>query len=113
MSSHDSRAPAATALLALAVVGFVVPNAMVAVFLAEEGLAIAGYFGEWFESLPAAQLTADLAICCAAFFVWAAYDSGRSGVRRWWLCVPASLLVGLCFGLPLYLYWREVARQAG
>ena len=27
--------------------------------------------------------------------------------RRWWLCIPATLLVGLCFGLPLYLWMRE------
>jgi hypothetical protein len=112
MSSHASRAPHATALLIVAIVGFIVPNAMVIAFLAEHGLAIGDYFSSWFDSLPAAQLTADLAICCAAFFVWAAFDGPRSGVPRWWLCVPATLLVGLCFGLPLYLYWREAARAA-
>lgn len=111
MSLHAARPPLANALLAVAIVGFVVPNAFVIAFLAEHGLAIGDYFSAWFESLPAAQLTADLLICCAAFFVWAAYDGPRAGVSRWWLCVPATLLVGLCFGLPLYLYWREISRR--
>jgi hypothetical protein len=28
-------------------------------------------------------------------------------MRSWWLPVPASLLVGLCFALPLFLLLRE------
>jgi hypothetical protein len=96
-------------LLALAIVGFIVPNVMVILFLAGEGLELGGYFSHWTASLPSAQLLADLVIAALAFFVWAAVDGPRSGVSRWWVCIPASLLVGLCFGLPLYLWMRERA----
>ena len=99
-------------LLVLTIVGFVVPNAMVALFLIDEGLDVGGYFSLWTDSLPAAQLLLDLAIAALAFFVWAAVDGPRNGVRRWWLCIPATLLVGLCFGLPLYLLMRERAVQS-
>jgi hypothetical protein len=98
-------------LLALTVIGFVVPNAFVGVYLAREGLDLGGYFGAWSETLPAAQLIWDLAIAATAFVVWAAWDSRRSGVSRWRVVIPASLLVGLCFALPLYLYLRERAMQ--
>src|SRR5215213_2908340 len=98
-------------LLALTIVGFVVPNVMVILFLADEGLEIGGYFSHWTASLPSAQLLADLTIAALALFVWAAVDGPRSGVRRWWVCIPATLLVGLCFGLPLYLLMRERALQ--
>ncbi len=96
-------------LLALTILGFIVPNVMVVLFLADEGLEIGAYFSHWTASLPSAQLLADLVIAALAFFVWAAVDGPRSGVRRWWVCIPASLLVGLCFGLPLYLLMRERA----
>jgi hypothetical protein len=38
-----------------------------------------------------------------------AIEGPRAGVRRWWLFIPATLLVGLCFGLPLFLLPRERA----
>ena len=94
-------------LLALTVAGFLVPNAMVAVFVAEHGLDIGRYLGDWFETLPAAQLAADLTIVFLAFVAWASWDGPRSGVRRWWVTIPASLLVGVCFAVPLYLLLRE------
>jgi hypothetical protein len=28
-------------------------------------------------------------------------------MRSWWVPVPASLLVGLCFAVPLFLLLRE------
>ena len=96
-------------LLLLTVVGFVVPNAMFLAFLAEHGLELGRYFGDLVETLPSAQLLADLVIAALAFVAWAAWDGPRSGVRRWWLTIPASLLVGLCFALPLYLLLRERA----
>lgn len=94
-------------LLLLTAVGFLVPNAMVIVFLAEHGLDTGRYFGDLVETLPSAQLTADLTIAFVAFVAWAAWDGPRSGVRGWWVAIPASLLVGLCFALPLYLLLRE------
>jgi uncharacterized protein DUF2834 len=108
---HDqgTRSSTERLLLALAILGFVVPNVFVGVYLADEGLDLAGYFSLWTASTPSTQLLVDLAIAALAFFVWAAVDGPRSGVKRWWLCIPASLLVGLCFGLPLYLLMRERA----
>ena len=96
-------------LLVLTIVGFVVPNVMLAVFFVEHPGDVGLYFESWFETLPAAQLVVDLVIAFVAFTVWAAWDGPRSGVRRWWLVVPASLLVGVCFAVPLYLYMRERA----
>ena len=100
-------------LLLLTVVGFLVPNAMVVVFVAEHGVDIGRYLGDWFETLPAAQLVADLTIAFLAFVAWTAWDGPRSGVRRWWVTIPASLLVGVCFAIPLYLLLRERATPAG
>jgi hypothetical protein len=99
-------------LLLLAVVGFVAPNVLLGIYIADEGWDPGGYFSLWFDSTPSTQLVIDLTIASWALFVWAWLDGPRSGVRRWWLCIPATLLVGLCFGLPLYLYMRERAIEA-
>jgi hypothetical protein len=104
------------ALLALTIVGFVVPNTMVAIFVIDRGLDVGGYFNHWRESLPAAQLAADVSIAFLAFALWAAWEGrriawegGRIGTHTWWLPIPASLLVGLCFAVPLFLLLRERA----
>lgn len=96
------------ALGLLTVVGFAVPNAMLLLHVATDGSSVTGYFGAWVDSLPGAQLFADLVICSIAFLAWATIDGRRLGVR-WWVAVPATVLVGLCFALPLYLYLRERA----
>jgi hypothetical protein len=96
-------------LLLLTVLGFLAPNAMVVVFVAEHGVDLGHYLSDWFETLPSAQLVVDLAICCVAFIGWSAWDGPRTGVRRWWVTIPATVLVGLCFAVPLYLLLRERA----
>jgi hypothetical protein len=111
---RQGASPAERWLLVLTVLGFVVPNVFVGVYLADSGFDLAGYFSLWTASLPSTQLLVDLGIAALAFFVWAAVDGPRAGVKRWWLCIPATFLVGLCFGLPLYLLMRERALgQAG
>lgn len=96
-------------LLTLTVVGFVVPNVFVGLYLAGEGIDVGGYFSHWTASLPSTQLIVDLGIAAVTLFAWAAVEGPRAGIKRWWLCIPASFLVGLCFGLPLFLLMRERA----
>jgi hypothetical protein len=84
---------------------------MVGVFLAEHGLELGRYLGNWFGTLPSSQLLVDLAIAGVAFIGWSALDGPRSGVKCWWLTIPATLLVGLCFAVPLYLLLRERALE--
>lgn len=96
-------------LLALTILGFVVPNVFVGLYIADDGLDLAGYFSLWTASIPSTQLLLDLVIATSAFFIWAAVEGPRAEIKRWWLCIPASLLVGVCFGLPLFLLMRERA----
>jgi Terpene cyclase DEP1 len=96
-------------LLFLTIAGFVVPNVFVGAFLVDEGFELGSYFSLWTASIPSTQLLVDLVIASLAFFVWAAVEGPRAGIERWWVCIPATLLVGLCFGLPLFLWMRERA----
>jgi Terpene cyclase DEP1 len=101
--------PTEPLLLALTLIGFIVPNVCVVLFLAGEGVELGHYFSLWFASAPSTQLVLDLVIAAFAFLAWAAVEGRRVPVERWWLCIPATFLVGLCFGLPLFLWMRERA----
>ena len=94
-------------LLILTVVGFVVPNVCLVIFFTEGDSSIGHYFSLWTASTPSTQLLLDLTIAALAFFVWAAVEGPRAKIRLWWICIPATFLVGLCFGLPLFLWMRE------
>jgi membrane protease YdiL (CAAX protease family) len=102
------------ALLALTIVGFLVPNAMVGIFFIDHGLDFSAYLNDWVQTLPAAQLIVDLSIVFLAFALWSAWEGRRIGMRSWWVTIPASLLVGVCFAIPLFLLLREraVRKQA-
>lgn len=99
-------------LLGLTIVGFLFPNTMVIIHLADGG-SFSDYLEVWEESLPAAQLVADLVFAAFVFLLWAAWEGRRLGMRTWWVPIPASLFVGLCFGLPLFLFLRERALRGG
>ncbi len=96
-------------LLVLTVIGFVVPNVFVGLYLADSGMDLGGYLPLWTASIPSTQLLFDLAIAAIAFLYWAAVEGRRRPVERWWVCIPATFLVGICFGLPLFLWMRERA----
>jgi hypothetical protein len=98
-------------LLAITIIGFIVPNAMVIAWTAENGWDPGGYFEAWVGSLPSAQLTADLVIVFLAFLVMLEWEGRRKGMRLWWVPIPASLLIGICFGFPLFLLMRERAAR--
>ncbi|HVR38163.1 MAG TPA: DUF2834 domain-containing protein [Thermoanaerobaculia bacterium] len=59
---------------------------------------------------PASSMFAfDLIISCVVFWTFVAFEKS---VRHRWLYVLATLLVGLSFALPLFLFARERARVA-
>ena len=114
-STSLSLSPAATAtgaerlLLGVTVAGLLIPIVFFGAFFATEGADLGRYFSLWTATLPSTQILLDLAVASLALFIWAAIEGPRAGVRRWWLCIPATLLVGLSFGLPLFFLMRERA----
>lgn len=111
MSATSAPGPLERALLALAVVGFVAPNAMVVAYFLGRGTTAATYLGSWFASLPSTQLFVDLAIVVAAFWLWSYADHRRAGTRHWWLVPATTVSVGICMAVPLHLWQRERARR--
>ena len=99
----------ANTFLALAVVGAIVPAAVLGVFVAQEGLDLGEMLSQTVETTVGIALLCDLSLSAIAFLTWAAFQAPAAGVR-WWPFVLATLFVGLSFALPLFLYYRERGR---
>ena len=92
--------------LALALWGAVHPMAYLGPWLWQNGLSISGLLAAWRANAATTGLTWDLIIAATALTVWIIAETR---VRRNWSAlwaIPATFLVGVGFGLPLYLFLR-------
>src|ERR1044072_6608320 len=79
-SRRDSlRAMRERLLLFLTILGFVVPNVFVGLYLVDDGFELGGYFSLWTASIPSTQLLVDLLSAALALFLWGAAEGGWGG----------------------------------
>ncbi len=95
----------------LSVAGFILPYAYFAPFIANNGLDFGLFFNQLFANNIASGFTVDILVASLVFWVFIYAETRKTPIRLWWLCVLGNLLVGLSFGLPLFLYFREAARE--
>lgn len=93
--------------LICAVVGAVIPWAFFASFFAQSGLNFPLFISNLFVNGAAGGFSSDVLISIVVFWVWSYLDARKLNIRRWWIVLPSSFLVGLSLALPLYLYLRE------
>ncbi len=95
-----------TAFLLLSVLGVVVPWFFLVGFLGEPQPGVALFFSSIFANQVASSVAADLLISALVVFVFVFFEGTRLNMTRLWVFIPATLFVGLSFGLPLFLYFR-------
>ena len=98
--------PLRATYLAFAVVGALWPMAKLWPWLMQNGPDPFALISAWTADAPNAALFTDIAIAASVFSIWVIAETR---VRRNWLAlcaIPACFLVGLSFGLPLYLFLR-------
>jgi len=90
------------------VLGLVVPYAQFVPWLLEHGLNVALIVRELFGNRISAFFAMDV-IVSAIVLIWFIQSEGkRSQVRLLWLPTVGTLLVGVSFGFPLFLFLRRV-----
>lgn len=92
--------------LGLAVWGAVHPMSWIVAHWRDSGFGLRALVDGWTANAAATGLAWDLVIAAIALSVWILAETW---VRRNWLAlmaIPATFLVGLSFGLPLYLFLR-------
>lgn len=96
--------------MVLSVLGAAVPMLFFYRYMQETGAGPLGLMQPWWSNDSVTGLAADLAIASAVFIVWVIH--GATSTRDWLrlLAIPATLLIGLSCGLPLYLYLRTRPR---
>lgn len=82
-------------------------------FFAAQGLDLAGFWASLWVNGAAGGAAADLFITGFTFLGWSFFDARQRGIRLWWLTIPATFLIGVSLGLPLYLYLRAGSRPQG
>lgn len=90
----------------LCIIGVLIPWWPLVIFLGEPGPTPSLFISYIFNNNVSTSVAADLLISAAIFFVFAFIEGARLNMKNIWAYVPATLLVGLSFGFPLFLYVR-------
>ena len=95
--------------LALALIGAVIPYAILLPWAAEHGFDVPRFLEGPFANGPASLFSADLLFSATVFQIFALVESRRVGMRHRWLPAVVVVAIGLCCALPLFLALRERA----
>jgi hypothetical protein len=94
--------------LVCCVLGLLLPYSQFVPWLLEHGLNITLFLRELFANRISAFFAIDV-IVSALVLIWFVQSEGkRLRVRLVWLPIVGTLVVGVSFGLPLFLFLREV-----
>ena len=96
-----------TIFLGLTVAALAFPVRRMVLWVSDHGLDVDLLVADLTASDPARSVTGAVLIASAALIV---FIIGEATIRRDWLsmacCLPATLILGVAVGLPLYLYMR-------
>ena len=94
--------------LVCCVIGLVLPYSLFMPWLLEHGLNVTLFFRELFANRICAFFAMDV-IVSAIVLIWFIQSEGkRLRVRFLWLPTVGTLVVGVSFGFPLFLFLRQV-----
>ena len=94
--------------LACCVLGLLLPYSQFLPWLSEHGLDLALFARELFVNRISAFFATDV-IVSAIVLIWFIQSEGkRLRVRLLWLPTVGTLLAGVSFGFPLFLFLRQV-----
>jgi Terpene cyclase DEP1 len=94
--------------LALCVVGFLLPYWQFVPWVAEHGLNLPLLIRDLFANRISSFFGLDVLISAVVLCIFIAAEGSRLGMRRLWLPIIATCVVGVSLGLPLFLYLRQV-----
>jgi hypothetical protein len=99
--------PLRLTFLGLAVWGAIHPMYWFVTHMRETGTGLRGLIDAWYVNASTTGLTWDLTIAAVALTVWVLAETS---VRKNWealLAIPATFMIGVSCGLPLYLFLRS------
>jgi hypothetical protein len=94
------------------IVGAAAPFYLLSQHFAAHGFGLSNFLAAAFPNPAASGLVADLILSATLGLVVFGREARALGVRGFWAVVLGTLLIGFSFGLPLYLYLRELRYEA-
>lgn len=98
--------------LVLAILGLILPYWFFFKFLNANGLNISLLIQQLFANDISTFFAIDLILSTVVFWIFMASEAAKLQMNNSWLYILASLVVGLSFALPLFLYFRERKLQS-
>lgn len=95
-------------LLVLCVFGVVLPLSQFFPWVANNGLDVSAFIGELFSTNIGSFFGLDVIVSAVVLFVFIYTEGKKLNMKKLWLPVVATLSVGVSFGLPLFLYLRQL-----
>ena len=93
--------------LLAAILGAILPTLALLPFLLSYGFDLALLIGEFLQSDFAIATAIDVLFASLVFWIFLFHEGRRLGMQNLWVYIPLNLFIGLCFALPLFLYFRE------
>ena len=94
--------------LVCCVLGLVLPYSQFVPWLLEHGLNITLFFRELFANRIGAFFAMDVIVSAIVLICFIQSEGKRLRVRLLWLPMVGTLVVGVSFGLPLFLFLRQM-----
>ena len=95
------------AYAALCILGTALPYSQFIPFLREHGLDLSLFFQQLFANKVSGFFGLDVIVSSLVLWIFVYWEGTRLKMRYLWLPIACSLLVGVSFGLPMFLLMRE------
>jgi hypothetical protein len=99
--------PKKNIFLILAIIGFIAPYYFFLQVPPESAWDLPALIQPLFANNFMRGVAMDLTVSVIVFWVYVFIESNKLGMKNPWLYLLATLMVGLSFALPLFLYFRE------
>ncbi len=98
--------------LGLCLAGTALPLAALLPFLHAHGVDAREFAAQLFGTPVSSFFGWDVIVSSLALWAFVLFEGRRLAMGGLWVPVAANLLVGVSLGLPLFLYLRELRREA-
>ena len=93
--------------LTLCFLGTLLPLSQFVPWVLDNGLHMPLFFQELFSTKVGSFFGMDVIVSAVVLFVFIFAEGKRLNMKKLWLPIVATLLIGVSLGLPLFLYMRQ------
>lgn len=88
--------------------GLIISYSIFIPFFADHGMDMSLMINQAFANRISSVFAIDLILSAIVAIVFMIYQGRKIKLKFYWIPIACTILIGLSFGLPLYLYLREV-----